>query len=131
MILTTCTIPWEFFGHAVDKEGTNYCGLTLNWNYQLGYVETSIHNYTPKSLKRLNYKKSKHPQHSPHKHVLIICDNKGYRQLINPYKHKELPPSSTKQMQSKDGSFLCDARDLKSTMLVSLNYTCTIQSNPK
>ena len=30
------------FRYTIDKEGSNYCSLTLRWNYKLGYVDTSM-----------------------------------------------------------------------------------------
>ena len=54
-----CNSVEEKFRHTAYKEGTNYCGLTLNWNYQLGYIDTSMPNYIPKALKRLKCKPNK------------------------------------------------------------------------
>ena len=65
-----------FFRHTVDKDITNYCGLTLNWNYPLGCVDISMPNYVPKYLIRLNYKPKTTPQHSLHKNVPITCSKK-------------------------------------------------------
>ena len=81
--------------HTVDKDGNNYCGLTLHWNYPLGYVDHSMHNYMSKSLTGLNYKPKTTPQHSPHKHVLKTDSKKGERQMINSNEHKKLPSNKT------------------------------------
>ena len=35
---------------SVDWNGTNYCGLTLKWNYALGYVDVSMPGYIPRLL---------------------------------------------------------------------------------
>ena len=32
----------KYYDISVDKDGQNYCGLTLEWNYKEGYVDTSI-----------------------------------------------------------------------------------------
>ena len=48
-----------FFRHTIDKDGTNYCGFTMHWNYSLGYVDVSMSNYLPKALTRLKLKKMK------------------------------------------------------------------------
>ena len=36
----------------MDLEGKNYCGLTIDWNYDKEYVETSMPTYSPKYLNR-------------------------------------------------------------------------------
>ena len=77
MMLTTCVITWDFFRHPVDKDGNNYCGLTLYWNYPRGYVDVSIPKCIPKARTRLNYKPKLTPQDSPHKHI-PITHSKNY-----------------------------------------------------
>ena len=47
------------FWHVVDREGTNYCGFTLENNYKLGHVHGSMPNYTHKTLKQLNHEPNK------------------------------------------------------------------------
>ena len=37
---------------STDYSGTNYCGLTIKWNYEQGYVDISIRDYVPKNLKK-------------------------------------------------------------------------------
>mmetsp|Transcript_15150 Transcript_15150/g.21608 ORF Transcript_15150/g.21608 Transcript_15150/m.21608 type:complete len:108 (+) Transcript_15150:254-577(+) len=32
---------------TIDHQGTNYCGLNLNWKYHKGYVDVSMPNYIP------------------------------------------------------------------------------------
>ena len=54
------------FRCTVDKEGANCCGLSLSWNYKLGYADTSMPTCVPKALKRVNYQSHKVPQCSLH-----------------------------------------------------------------
>ena len=42
------------FRHTANKEGSNYYGLNLKWNYTLGYIDTSVPKYISKTLKCLN-----------------------------------------------------------------------------
>lgn len=51
---------------TVDWTGSNYCGLTLNWNYAKQYVNISIPGYIEKLLTRLAYKRPSRPTHAPH-----------------------------------------------------------------
>ena len=37
-----CNAIGTNFRYTVDREGKNYCGLYLDWNYKLGYVDISM-----------------------------------------------------------------------------------------
>ena len=50
---------------SIDWEGTQYCGLTLTWNYPKGYVDISMPAYVKKALKKFNHKPPKLPEHAP------------------------------------------------------------------
>ena len=41
----------EKYSLTVDWTGSNYLRLTLDWNYDAGYVEISMPDYVPKALK--------------------------------------------------------------------------------
>ena len=36
----------------MDIQGKNYCGLTIDWNYDKEYVDIYMQTYITKSLKR-------------------------------------------------------------------------------
>ena len=63
------TILRANYGVTVDKEGRNFCGLNLDWNYQQGYVDVSMPGYIQKVLLKYHHPKPKRPKFSPHKHV--------------------------------------------------------------
>ena len=44
---------------TTDWEGRNYCGLTFNWHYNLGYVDVSMPKYVQEALTRLGHKPQK------------------------------------------------------------------------
>ena len=46
-----CNAIGTNFRYIVDKEGKNYCGLTIKWNYKKGYIDISIPKYVPATLK--------------------------------------------------------------------------------
>ena len=125
-----CNAVGANFRYTVDMEGSNYCGLTLHWNYRLGYVDTSMPKYIHKTLKRLKYEADKSPQFSPHHFNPIKYSKKGSQQLVEHKHHKELPKSDIKHIQSIAGSFLYFARAMDYTMLVSLNDIGTTQAKP-
>ena len=55
---------------SVDYEGMHYCGFTIEWNYEKGYVDISIPNYIPALLKKLQHPKPAKPQYAPHPWVV-------------------------------------------------------------
>ena len=54
----------------VYYEGKNYCGLTMEWNYQQGYVDISMPKYIPAMIKKLQHPQPKKPQYAPHQWVI-------------------------------------------------------------
>ena len=69
------------FKYTVDREGKNYCGLQIDWNYSRGYVDISMPKSILDALKKLNYSPKKLLQFSPHKYTPIIYGKKGTQQL--------------------------------------------------
>ena len=49
-----------------DWKGQLYCGITLNRNYDKGYVDISMPNYVAKKLTKYGYKPCKRQQHCPY-----------------------------------------------------------------
>ena len=118
------------FRYTVDKEGKDYCGLHLDWNYKRGYVDISMPKSIPDALKKLNHSPKIFPQYSPHKHTPIIYGKKGSQQMANKDKSQYLPKSDIKYIQSVAGTFLYNARALNYTMLPALNEISSTQAKP-
>ena len=55
---------------CVDR--STYCGLTLEWNYEYGYVNISMPGYVERTLARLQYTPKRSPQYSPHTHMFLL-----------------------------------------------------------
>ena len=55
---------------STDEEGTKYCGLTLDWDYENQQVHLSIPGYVEKALQRFKHDHPKKPQDQPHQHVI-------------------------------------------------------------
>ena len=125
-----CNAITANFRYTVDKEGTNYCGLTLSWNYPMGYVDISIPKYIHKALHKLNHQQTTYPQYSPYKHSPIIYGKKGEQQMAESTIYKELPKDKIRHIQSIAGTFLYYARALDFTMLTVLNDIATTQAKP-
>ena len=49
-----------------DWQGKLYCGITLDRNYEKGYVDTSMPNYVAKQLICYRHKAPKRPQNCPY-----------------------------------------------------------------
>ena len=56
-----CNSLGKTFKYTTDLEGKNYCGLTFDWNYTLGYVDMSMPGYVPKTLQHLQHKTKEMP----------------------------------------------------------------------
>ena len=52
---------------TIDWTGALYCGLTLDWHYDKGYVDVSMPGYVPGALKRFDHPPPRRPQQAPHK----------------------------------------------------------------
>ena len=52
---------------SIDWTGKNYCGLTLDWHYETGYVDVSMPGYVVEALQQFQHVKPSRPQHAPHK----------------------------------------------------------------
>ena len=117
------------YDYHIDHEGRHYIGLTLDWNYQRGYVDVSMPQYIPKLLEQLKHPLPQKPEYSPHKHYAIRFTKKGERQLTRtvdatPFLDKQ----ETTKIQSIDGALLYYARAIDNTLLPALNDISMFQS---
>ena len=67
----------KHYHYTTAWEGKNYCRLIMDWHYPEGYVDISMPNYVPDSLKRLNHVPKVHPQYSPHENIPIQYGTQG------------------------------------------------------
>ena len=56
----------QFYKITIDWNGTDYCGLHLDWNYTDKYVDMSMPGYIKRLLDRLQHKKPSKPVDAPH-----------------------------------------------------------------
>jgi hypothetical protein len=111
-----------------DWTGTNYLGLTLQWNYAAGYVDVSMPHYVPKALAKFQHPKPKLPQHSPH-----LWTTPVYGQKIQLANHDTTPllgKLGVQRVQSVSGTFLYYARAVDPTIIVALNEISNNQAKP-
>ena len=65
----------DWYTIAVDSTGSNYCGLTLNWDCGVRSVEISMPYYIQNLLQQLQFI-STTIEHSPHKHNIPVYGKK-------------------------------------------------------
>ena len=123
-----CNAIGATFKYTVDPHGTHYCGLNLDWHYNLGYVDISMPKYVKETLAKLNHSSKVYPQHSPHKHVPVQYGK--LQQIAHNDNSPTLNKKDTKKIQSIVGSFLYYARALDYTLLPAINETSTTQAKP-
>ena len=114
---------------SVDWTGKNYCGLTIDWHYDKGYVDISMPGYIPALLHRLRHPLPKRPVHHPHDYT-IPAYGKGRQYVKPPDTTDLLQKDKTKFVQSAVGSLLYYGRATESTILPALNELSTQQSTP-
>ena len=121
----------KYYKYTADWNGRNYCGLTIDWDYNEGHVDISMPGYVEKCLQRLQYTPKISPQYSPHNHSPIIYGQKGQRQYATaPDTAPLLPPDETTYIQSATGSFLYYGRAIDHTILPALNEIASSQAQP-
>jgi hypothetical protein len=113
---------------SVDWAGTDYCGLSIKWNYAKGYVDISMPEYIEAMLERLQHPKPKRPQHAPH-----LWSQPAYGQKLQLAPIDDSPKLGKieiRYVQSCAGSILYYARAVDSTMLPAVNEISGSQSSP-
>eukprot|EP00957_Ditylum_brightwellii_P020335 1534363-Ditylum_brightwellii.AAC.1 len=113
----------------IDWEGSSYCGLTFEWNYNLGYVDVSMPGYILKALEKFQHPVPKFPQHCPHQWNRPVY----YMKVQYATAHdnlSSLDAKGTKRIQSIMGTFLYYSRALEGPALLALNDIGTQQSTP-
>ena len=62
----------SYYKMEEDWEGKLYCGISLEWNYEEGYVDISMPNYVKKKVIEYGYEPSKRRQYSPYQPDPIV-----------------------------------------------------------
>ena len=118
------------YEYTVDWTGNNFCGLTMYWQYDKGYVDVSMPKYIPQVLERFKHKKGENLQYSPHQHVPIKFGAKR-QYAIEDDNTTLLDKNGIKYVQQVVGSLLYYARAIDSTILPALNTIGSEQAKPK
>ena len=113
---------------SVDWAGTDYCGLSIKWNYAKKYVDISMPGYIASTLERLQHSKPIRPQHAPHQWTQPAYGQK--LQLAPIDETPKLDKTGTHFFQSCVGSLLYYARAVDATMLPAINDISSSQASP-
>ena len=118
----------KWYEYTTDWSGETFCGITLKWNYDEGWVELSMPGYIEKVLIRFNHSRPKRPQHSPHP-----CPPPRFGRSQEPPPLDESPlldDDGKKRIQQISGSVLFYSRAVDMTMLKGLNTISKKQAKP-
>ena len=75
----------HFYKISLDWSGKKYCGLTLDWCYDLNYLDISIPSYKPSVLTRFHHKKA-----YPLFHRKLLQTTLHYYPLLKKHLHNKL-----------------------------------------
>ena len=114
---------------TIDRTGTNYCGLSFDWNYEKGYVDVSMPKYVEKALDKYNHSPPNKPQHAPHVWAAKFYGTKPQKATPEDTT-KQLVGKAIRNVQSKIGTFLFYGRAVDPTILPALGEISLKQSSP-
>jgi hypothetical protein len=112
---------------TTDWTGTQYCGLTLNWDYTARTVDLSLPGYIENALIKFQHPAPTRPQHAP---SAWTKPNYGAPQQLTdpPDTSAPLQASEITRLQQVIGTLLYYARAIDSTMLVALGSLSSAQA---
>ena len=113
----------------MDRSGTNYYGLKIDWNYQKGHVDISVPGSVPKVLHKFQHLAPIKPQYAPH-----TCTPPVYGQKVQHSLPLETLPvfdkKGIKRVLSVTGAFQYHTRAIDPTMIVAVNELASEQAAP-
>ena len=118
----------KYYKALVDWEGRNYCGLTINWDYDRKFVDISMPKYIEYLLHKCQHNPSV-PTYTPFKWT--VPQYGKTQQFAKPTDTApKLDKKGIKYVQSVIGSLLYYGRAVDPTILVALNELSTEQASP-
>jgi len=119
----------KYYPISLDWDGKNYCGLSLHWHYDKGYVDIDMPGYIDDVLKKHQHPKPTKPQYAPHRWNKPAY---GRQTQFAPELDRtpKLDAKRKQQVQSIVGSLLYYGRAIDPSILPALNEISTEQTNP-
>jgi hypothetical protein len=105
----------------------NFCGITLQWDYENHHVTLSMLGYIKKTLQQFTHPPPKQPQHAPH--TWIAPSYSAKVQYTSP-DDTSLPLDKhfIKKVQEVIGTLLFTGQVMVNTLLVALSPLATAQT---
>ena len=122
-------LKWCKYKFKTDWKGTQYCGMTIEWDYNARTCTISVPGYIEKVLIRFQHQKSSRPQHSPFP-APAVRYGKSAQELTPEDTSPLLDKEGTKRIQEISGCLLWYARIVDNTLLKALNTIARKQSAP-
>jgi hypothetical protein len=119
----------KYYTVETDWTGGLYCGITLEWNYQQRYVDTSMPSYVPNKIHEFAHKKPSRAQNSPYP-AAEPRFGKAAQEPTPPDATPLIGPAGKTRIQKVVGSFLYYGRAVDITILKALNSLSRQQSKP-
>ena len=112
---------------TIDWTGSNYLGLTLNWDYKNKTVDLSMPGYIEATLHRFQHPLPAKPQHSPHAWTAPTY-GAATQWAIDADDSPPLQATDLTILQQILGTLLYYARAVDNTMLVAISTLASVQS---
>ena len=119
----------EDYALEVDWSGDLYIGISLDWNYEKGYVDISMPGYVKKQLTRYAHPSPKRRRNTPYDPAPVIL-GKAAQDLPPADESPPLDEKGKKRVQQVVGSFLYYGRAVDLTILMALSEIAGQQANP-
>jgi hypothetical protein len=111
-----------------DWNGTSYCGLTLDWNYQDRTVDLYMPGYIKAALHKYQHPAPARPEHAPHTWNPPIYGAKT-QFVSDPKPSPAISDKDVNKLQQLTGTLLYYARAVDPTLIMPINVLASEQSN--
>jgi hypothetical protein len=115
---------------TIDWSGSLYCGITLDWHYDQGYVDVSMPGYIDRALKKFDHVPPSRNQHAPHTWVEPAYGSCRPQSPTPISTAPLLDKQGTNRIQSITGTFLYYGRACDPCILPTLNEIASEQAKP-
>ena len=112
-----------------DWEGKLYCHIELRWDYEGGWVNTSMSTYVHHQLVRYDHPLPKHRKRTPYAPAPVVHDKKA-QEMPEPENRPLLDAKGKLRVQQVVGSFLYYARAVDLKIVASLSEIASMQAAP-
>ena len=112
---------------AVDWQGRLFCGITLDWNYDMKHVDLSVPGYVKRKRTKYQHLNPKKPQHSPYQAAPIRYGAK-IQSPVPSDKTAPLSPEQIKLVQDIVGTVIWYGRACNLTLTAALSAIASRQT---